>query len=221
MRNLGVTALFAAVILANPAAAEMEVSFYMGTQSSPHAVISGTLDGTAGTAVDRTVAWEGRSFTPPPYYGVRGVYWRESGWGYGLELTHAKVYASDADRTALGLDSLEFTDGHNIITANIHRRWEDRWWNGRLTPFVTAGLGVAVPHVDIQPTGDAHTFGYQLTGPAARLGVGVSIDLTEKISAFTEYQITYSDNKVELDSGGTLETSLVTNALNFGVSYSF
>lgn len=218
MRNLGVKALIAAVILATPAAAEMEVSFYMGSQSVPHSVVTGDI---GGTPVDRTVAWEGKSFTPPPYYGVKAIYWRESGWGYGLELTHAKAYASDADLTALGLDSFEFTDGHNIITANIHRRWEDLWWNGRLTPFVTAGLGVAVPHVDIQPTGEAHTFGYQVTGPAARLGVGVSFDLTERVSAFTEYQMTYSDNKAELDSGGTLETSLITNALNFGLSYSF
>lgn len=218
MRNLGVKALFAAVILATPAAAEMELSFYMGSQSLPHSVLTGDI---GGTSVNRTVEWEGKSFDPPPYYGVKAIYWRDSGWGYGLELTHAKAYASEADQTALGLDRFEFTDGHNIITANIHRRWEDQWWNGRLTPFVTAGLGVAVPHVDIQPTGEARTFGYQLTGPAARLGVGVSIDITERISAFTEYQLTYSDNKAELDSGGTLETSLITNALNFGVSYSF
>lgn len=218
MRKFGVTALFTAVILGSPAAAEMEVSFYLGSQSVPHSVLTGDLD---GTPVDRTITWEGKSFTPPPYYGAKAVYWRDSGWGYGVEFTHAKAYASDADLTALGLDSLEFTDGHNIITANIHRRWEDQWWKGRLTPFVTAGLGIAVPHVDIQPTGEAHTFGYQYTGPAARLGVGISMDLTQRISAYTEYQFTYSDNTVELDSGGTLETSLITNALNFGLSYSF
>lgn len=214
MRNLSVMAAFGAVILATPAAAELEVSFYMGSQSSPHSVVSGAL----GT---ETVKWEGRSFDPPPYYGLRGVYWRDSGWGYGVELTHAKAYASDADRIALGVDRFEFSDGHNIITANIHRRWEGQWWNGRLTPFVTAGVGVAVPHVDIRPTGGAHTFGYQLTGPAARLGAGVSMAITETVSAYTEYQFTYSDNTVDLDSGGTLETRLFTNAINFGVSYSF
>jgi lipid A oxidase len=214
MRNLSVKAACAAVILATPAAAEMELSFYTGTQSSPHSVVSGALG-------SKTVKWEGKSFAPPPYYGLRGTFWRESGWGYGLEFTHAKAYASDADRTALGVDRLEFTDGHNIVTANIHRRWEDQWWNGRLTPFVTAGLGVAVPHVDIRPTGGAHTFGYQFTGPAARLGAGVSIDLTERMSAYAEYQFTVSQNTVDLDSGGTFETRLITNALNFGVSYSF
>lgn len=215
MRKLGVAAAIGAVILATPVAAEIELSFYIGSQSSPHSVVTGAL----GT---QTVKWEGRSFDPPPYYGLRGVYWRDSDWGYGLEMTHAKAYASDADRAALGADRLEFTDGHNIVTANIHRRWQNQWWNGRLTPFVTAGIGVAVPHVDIQPTGGgAHTFGYQLTGPAARLGAGVSMSITDNISAYTEYQFTASDNKVDLDSGGTLETTLFTNAINFGISYSF
>ena len=214
MGHLGAKAAVAAVILATPAAAEMEVSFYLGTQSSPHSTIESPFG-------NQTVEWEGKSFEAPVYYGLRAIYWRESGWGYGVELTHAKAYASDADLASLGVDSLEFTDGHNIITANLHRRWEDQWWNGRLTPFVTAGIGVAVPHVDVQPTGGAHTFGYQLTGPAARLGAGISLDLTDRIATYAEYQITYSDNKADLDSGGTLETSLITNALNFGLTYKF
>jgi len=218
MRSIGVKSLVAAVILATPAAAEMEVSFYIGSQSSPHSTLTGDI---AGTPVNRTIEWDGLSFTAPPYYGLRAIYWKESGWGYGVELTHAKAYASDADRAALGLESLEFTDGHNILTANIHRRWEDLWWNGRLTPFVTAGIGIAVPHVDIEPTGGAHTFEYQFTGPAARLGAGISMALTENISTYAEYQFTFSDNEVDLDGGGTLETELITNAINLGISYSF
>ncbi len=121
----------------------------------------------------------------------------------------------------MGLNNLEFTDGHNIITANIHRRWKDRWWQGRVTPFVTAGIGLAVPHVDIEPVGGPSTFDYQVTGPAARLGAGVSMALTERVSTFAEYQFTYSDNKAKLDGGGTLKTKLITNAINVGISYHF
>jgi lipid A oxidase len=218
MRILQQTALLGAVILATPAAAEVEISGYFGSQTLPHSRLTGDI---ASVPVNRLVEWEGKSFTPPPYYGARAVYWRESGWGWGVELTHAKAYASDVDRTALGVDRLEFSDGHNILTANVHRRWDNQWWNGRLTPFVTAGVGVAVPHVDIQPTGGPRTYGYQLTGAAVRLGAGVSMALTENISAFTEYQFTYSDNTVDLDGGGTLNTELLTNAVNFGLSYSF
>lgn len=219
MRKIGFASVASAMILATPAVAEVELSFYLGSQSLPHSNFTGDI---AGVPVDRTMKLEGRSFEAPPYYGARAVYWRESGWGYGIELTHAKGYASDADRAALNVDRFEFSDGHNIITANIHRRWEDQWWNGRLTPFVTAGVGVALPHVDIQATGSTnHTFGYQLTGPAVRLGAGLSMALTDKISAFGEYQFTYSDNTIDLDGGGTINAALKTNALNFGMSYSF
>ena len=211
-----------AVILAGPVAAEIELSFYIGAQTSPHSRLNGSFNNGGGTTVgDRLITWEGKSFEAPPYYGVKAMYWRDSGWGFGVEMTHAKAYASDADLTALGLDRLEFTDGHNILTANVSRRWDGRWWDGRLSPFVPGGLGVAIPHVDAQPTGLARTFGYQVTGPAARIGAGVSLELNARWDAYAEYQMTYSSNKFDLDSGGTLETDLITNALNIGVTYGF
>lgn len=218
MGKLLATATAASVILATPAFAELEISAYFGSQSLPHSNFTGDF---AGTPFDRTMKLEGRSFDMPPYYGLRGVYWRESGWGYGLEFTHAKGYASDADLAALGADRFEFTDGHNIITANIHRRWEDQWWNGRLTPYVLGGVGIALPHVDIQPTGGAHTFGYQLTGAALRVGAGVSMSISEKMSVFGEYQFTYSQNDISLDGGGSVQADLKTNAINIGLSYAF
>lgn len=218
MRKLLATTAVTSVILATPALAEFEISAYIGTQSLPHSNFSGDF---AGVPFDYTFAPEGRSFDAPPYYGIRGVWWRESGWGYGLEFTHAKAYASDADLIALGADRFEFTDGHNIITANIHRRWEDQWWNGRLSPYVLGGVGIALPHVDILPTGGTHTFGYQLTGAALRVGAGVSMSISEKMSVFGEYQFTYSQNEVSLDGGGTVNADLKTNALNFGLSYAF
>lgn len=219
MRNL-LAAM--AVILAAPAAADVELSFYMGAQTSPHSRLTGSYDAGGGTtAVNRLITWEGKSFEAPPYYGVKAMYWRDGGWGYGVEMTHAKAYASDADLTALGFDRLEFTDGHNILTANISRRWDGRWWNGRLSPFVTGGLGLAIPHVDAQPTGEARTFGYQVTGPAARIGAGVAMEINTRWSAYAEYQMTYSDNSFDLDSGGTLEASIITNALNIGITFGF
>ena len=48
-----------------------------------------------------------------------------------------------------------------------------------------------------------------------------SLFLNENFSIFTEYQFTASDNKVSLRNGGTLNTKLLTNAVNLGVSYNF
>lgn len=219
MKKLMYGLVLGGLILSTPAAAEIEISLYGGYQTTPHSTLSGDV---AGTPVSKYITWEGRSFDPPPYYGARATYWRNDAWGFGVEMTHAKAYASTASM-APEFSSLEFTDGHNIITLNAQRRWKGQWLDGRLTPYVSAGLGIAMPHVDIQPTyaGAPHTFGYQVTGPAAKLGAGLSYAINDRFSVFGEYQFSYSDNTVSLDGGGTLKTTLITNAVNFGLSLNF
>ncbi len=220
MRNVIFKVVTGLVILASPAKAEMELSFYLGSQSSPHSRITGSHPDIG--AIDSLIGWEGRSFEPPPYYGARATWWRNSDWGYGVELTHTKAYAPTAEMAGAGFNRLEFTDGHNILTLNVHRRWKGQWMRGKLTPYVSAGVGVAIPHVDIRvaATG-AHTYGYQLTGPAAKLGAGANYALTDHLGLFAEYQFTWSDNDVELEGGGNLSTRIISNAVNFGISYSF
>jgi lipid A oxidase len=202
--------------LAAPAAAEVELSFYTGTQSAPHSSVSGTYPG--GGSYDSTIAWEGRSFEMPPYYGVRATWWQDNNWGYGVEFSHNKVYANDADRAALGFSRLEFTDGLNLLTVNATKRWPELW--GKFSPYAGAGIGLSIPHVDVEHAG-GKTFEYQATGAAVRLTAGTSYQLNDRFSVFGEYQMTYSQNKADLTGGGTLETNIVTNALNIGVSMSF
>lgn len=208
----------ALVLTGQRAAAEVELSFYSGLQTAPHSIVSVTDDPTLGDT-EFSAKWNGRSFAMPPYYGLRGTWWRTDSFGWGLEFTHDKVYADDATRADNGFNRLEFTDGLNILTLNAVKRWPDRL--GRLTPYAGAGLGIAVPHVDIEPAGGPHTWEYQLTGPAARWFAGVRYDLNDRWSLFGEYQGTYSMNTVALDDGGTLKTNIVTNALNIGVSFGF
>lgn len=217
--TLSILALSAVVALAprTGAAQELELSFYGGTQSSPHSRMSGTRADT--TPFSSFIGWEGKSFAMPPYYGVRATWWRDNDIGWGVELTHAKAYAPAADMPA-GFTRLEFTDGHNILTANIMKRWPGRWASGRLTPFVGAGLGVAVPHVDITENGN-RTYGYQLTGPAAKLMAGVKYDINARWALFTEYQFTWTENEAELAGGGSIKGRILTNALNVGVAVKF
>lgn len=207
-----------AVLSATPALAEMEYSVYAGWQTSPHSRVSGDFPGT-GAAFDALIGWDGKSFAMPPYYGLRGTWWRSENLGFGLEFTHAKVYAPEDERRALGFDRLEFTDGLNLITANVMYRWPDRW--ATLTPYVGAGVGVAVPHVDVETGTGFKTYGYQYTGPAGRLIAGVSYDLSDRYAVFGEYQFTVSNNNADLDGGGSLDTRIITNALNIGLSLRF
>lgn len=192
------------------AQAEVELSFYTGSQSSPHSTITDSVLGTG------RVRWLGKSFESPPYYGLRATWWKSDKWGFGVEVNHAKVYAEN--KAALGYDTLEFTDGLNLITANVFRRFPNA---GRITPYVGGGLGIAVPHVEIQRAGESRTFEYQLTGPAAILVFGASYEINDKWSLFAEYKGSYSRNKAKVDAGGTLTTNIITNALNVGVSFSF
>ncbi|MBS8226998.1 outer membrane protein [Vannielia litorea] len=203
---------------ARPAAAEVELSFYTGYQTAPHSRVEGNYGGSDFSFLSE---WEGRPFEMPPYYGIRATWWRSANLGFGAEFTHTKVYASDATLADNGFDRLELTDGLNIITANVLYRWPGKWASGRLTPYVGAGLGVAVPHVDITPTGGEKTFEYQFTGPAARWMAGASYAINDTWSVFGEYQGTYSANKGDLEGGGEWESNIVTNAINIGLSYNF
>lgn len=203
---------------ASPAMAEMEISIYGGSQSSPHSRVSGSYPGT-GAQYNALIGWEGKSFAPPPYYGARAMWWRRPDLGFGIELTHAKTYAPAAERAAIGFDRMEFSDGHNILTFNVMKRWNDRF--GSFTPYVGAGVGLAIPHVDVSAANGFRSLGYQLTGPAVRGIAGAKFDLNDSWALFGEYQFTYSANKASLPAGGSLNTDIITNAINVGVSFSF
>jgi len=207
------------VTIASSAAAEFELSAYSGWQTAPHSRATGDYPTATGGSFDTLTGWDGKSFEMPPYYGLRGTWWRSPELGFGVEFTHAKVYARPSERPA-GFSRLEFTDGHNVLTFNVTRRWEDQW--GSVSPYVGGGLGLAVPHVDVEhPASGSKTYGYQLTGAAARLTAGVAYPLNDRFSMFGEYQFTYSNNSAELEGGGSLNTEIKTNALNLGLSLNF
>ena len=194
-----------------------EVSFYTGIQEAPHSRVRGTDPGGVGD-FNFLSTWEGRSGDMPPYYGFRATWWRTDRFGWGVEFNHAKVYADDATLAANGFSRLEFTDGLNLLTANAMYRWPNA--QNRFTPYVGFGAGVAIPHVDVETAGGT-TFEYQLTGPAVIWIAGASYAVNDRWSVFGEYKGSYSMNEADLDSGGTLETDIVTNALNLGVSFQF
>ncbi|WP_136634435.1 outer membrane protein [Pseudooceanicola onchidii] len=214
--SLPVAAAAAALTLSQPAQAEVELSFYTGYQTSPHSRITG-VRGSGGGAYSNLIGWQGKSFEMPPYYGVRATWWRDNDIGFGVEFSHNKAYAPAAEMPA-GFTRLEFTDGHNIITANVSKRWTNKW--GSVTPYVSGGLGIALPHVDVTE-GTNRTFGYQLTGPAMRLTAGAKYAFNDQWSVFGEYQFTWSQNSANLAGGGTMEGRILSNALNVGVGFSF
>ena len=76
------------------ASAEISLEIYGGYQSSPHSVVSGDYETNNFEEPLKpfkfTAGWHGKSFSMPPYYGVRITNWSEqSGWG--LDFTHSKA----------------------------------------------------------------------------------------------------------------------------------
>lgn len=215
----GLIAAAGLMATAPQAQAEIEISIYTGVQNAHSNNVTGN-DPTGVGPFDFNASWDGNSLQAPPYYGVRATWWRDDAWGLHLDFTHSKAYASDGTLAATGFQTLEFTDGLNNITLGVSRRWLNQW--GRATPYVGLGAGVAFPHVEVQttPTSDK-TFGYQVTGPNVAWMAGVSYAFSDRWSVFGEYKGTYSWLDADLDGGGSLETQIWTNALNFGVSMSF
>jgi lipid A oxidase len=205
-------------IMNTPAAAfaEVEVSLYGGVQSAPASDISIRGDDVIAND-DFSQDWEGRSADAPVYYGIRATRWQSDTFGYGIDFAHNKIYPKNDDLPA-GYDVLEFTDGINTLTVNAYRRWSGAF--GDVSPYVGGGLGVALPHVEVT-SGTSETFEYQLTGPAATWIAGASYPINDQWSVFGEYKGTFSSNSADLDTGGTLETEVVTNAVNLGVSFNF
>jgi len=100
------------------AQAQFQLSVYGGAQSLPQSDVSGNDLSVGGVgAFDFTAGWDGNSFETPPYYGLRGTWWRSEDFGYFLDFTHSKAYADEETLTTTGFEVLEFTDGINTLTV--------------------------------------------------------------------------------------------------------
>lgn len=199
-----------------PATAEMGLSVYGGFQTAPHSDIE-VSDG-----ADFRAGWEGKSFQTPPYYGLRGTWWMTNlgkpNLGLSVDFTHAKVYADSETLASSGWSHFEFSDGINLLTLNALYRMPIE--GTKFVPYVGAGAGINVPHVEVT-RGSGKTFEYQLGGATVQAQAGVAYDFNENWSAFVEYKGNYSWVDVDIDSGASLKTNILTNAVNVGVSYRF
>jgi lipid A oxidase len=173
-----------------------------------------------GKQDERSVDWDGAAFDMPPYWGVRGTYWLGRSWGLAVEYSHSKALA-DIDFTADGTyDRLEFTDGNNLVLFEVLYRFSPAL-NGRLVPYVGAGAGVTIPHVEVTLDAGTKTYEYQLAGPAAQIMAGLEYKLSPTWSLFSELKLSYSHISADLKGGGELETDLWSPQLAIGLTYRF
>lgn len=190
------------------------------------------------------VSWTDESLQDPPYYGLRVAFYLPQAltWGFAVDYTHAKtilqtnevvhvtgrragVAVNRAERISDTIQGFELSHGHNLLTFNLMCRWfpkgeRDPSWLGRTQPYVGAGVGIAIPHVEVMING-VKTDEYQVTGPAAEGLVGLNFDLIRFVSVFNEYKITYADVTAELHGGRTIAVQPITHHFALGVSLRF
>ncbi|MEL6748213.1 MAG: hypothetical protein AAFO79_10430 [Pseudomonadota bacterium] len=185
----------------------------------------------AGTLALDDVEWIGLPYRNPIYYGARVAHWFQGlPVGGMVDFIHAKAVARNdqtvtvRERDVQGTtvpersatleqvyDKLEFSHGHNLLMLTGLVRLP--FATARLSPYVGAGVGGSIPHVEIQRAGtEARTYGYQLSGWAAQGLVGVELRLQGN-SVFIEYKFSFSPYRPALKDGqgGTLSTDLATH----------
>jgi lipid A oxidase len=243
------TVLGVAVCLANAASAgTLQVSVYGGWNGSFNSDANFTGPNTDWTV--HNIPWDGVSFAKSggaPYYGYRLTYWPTAwhNFGIALDYTHAKIRAvRDAtvsysgtingvnDSTTNGsaqiqdlFDVLEYTDGLNLIFADGLYKLRTV---GMFHPYVGAGLGISIPHVEETGVGGGsgtppfhRTFAYEFGGAAAEGLIGADVQLTKRISVFGEYKLSWAKVDSPLTGGYRIHTTTITNHLLAGLSFSF
>ena len=206
------------ILISSGVIAENVVSIYGGYQVAAESRVIGVDQN--GNVFNFTAQWEGKSFTPSPYYGFRFTHWYENDWGVSLDFTHAKAYADSNTLQKSGFDRLEFSDGLNILTVNAFKRYPSRSHDWVL--YWGVGVGISVPYVHVYPSKNSpRTDGFQLAGAAFQGLVGVTYPIVGAWSLFTELKVNHTINDIDLDEGGNLQTNITTSAINFGVNYSF
>ncbi len=193
-------------------------------------------------------SYQTHDFDSPLYYGARLTYFlsRQSHWGFGLEFFHSKVYldtgssfhvtgtrggapVNDTEPASNTFYDFNCSHGLNYLTADAFYRFfladPDKNFLGRFQPYLGAGLGITIPHVEVELTGLPRFEQYEFGGLGAQAIAGLSFSVTKHIQLFTEYKFTYADlDKLDFSNGitsGNISLDSMANHLVFGASYRF
>ena len=240
-RSAAVNALAGWALLHHAAlAAETLFSAYTGTSYTRDSDLRLTQPGSATDLTLRDVRWDAHPFKPAPYYGLRVThfYERRPNWGAAIDYTHYKIYANTdravrADGMLRGLpigatlpmnqlvQRFEISHGVNVLSINGLYRWLDLpIADGRLRPYVGAGLAYYRPHAENTVGGTPFESGYEASGFGYQLLAGAHYQLTERIGLFAETKFNSGTAKVDI-AGGRAETPLRTFHVVGGISYRF
>ncbi|HXF06130.1 MAG TPA: hypothetical protein VNM72_12065 [Blastocatellia bacterium] len=188
------------------------------------------------------VRFDGRSFDPPLYYGVRGSYFIRglSFLGIEAEFIHLKVYSDPTQpvrvtgrhrgvplerELPLGQIVQEYSISHgaNLLLFNLAARWrmrpnpEDS--RSRFVLATRFGLGPTIPHTESTIEGEQQQQ-YEWGRAAWQWSAGLEFHLWQGLYALGEYKFTRTRQRGQI-VGGFAESLLRTHHGVFGLTYHF
>lgn len=190
----------------------------------------------------RDVEFDGRSFNPPLYYGLRGGYIlpRASFIGVEAEFIHLKVYANaqrqvQASGTLRGtpvngqiqlgqvVQQYSVSHGVNLLLFNVTGRYrlkkDSDTPKGRFIFTGRAGLGPTIPHTESIIEGREQQQ-YELGRLAWQVAGSAEVRLWRGLYFLGEYKFTRTRQRGKIFSGEA-ESLLRTQQGVFGLSYYF
>lgn len=225
---------------AQPARAEWNVGAYLGGTRTQQSFLRVKQPALGASLQFRGVEYDGGSFEPPLYYGLRSGYFFHRRFGVEAEFIHLKVFAQvqrvvEVDGTLRGaaiharvpmntiVGRFSISHGVNLLLGNAVLR-QDFWRPdgeklGRLALSARVGLGGLIPHPESEILGAAEEH-YEAAGPALQVAGGAEFWLWRGLYLLGEYKYTRARPELRV-AAGTAETLLHTHHAVFGLSYHF
>ena len=222
--------------------AQTTLSVYTGTSSTQSSDLRIRQPALGTDAVFRGVRWEGKPFENPLYYGYRITHFLKNrpNLGFGIDFTHYKIYAKTGDvlpvsgtwqgapvneRAPLNQRIQEFSISHGVNTlgVNVYYRFNgratERYPQGRLQPYLGAGINYYILHPENTINGVENEERYQGSGYGLQFLGGAQYGITPRIGFFLEFKYDSGKAKGDTASGGSGETDVRTTHLLGGISY--
>jgi hypothetical protein len=215
------------------ASAQWIVGGYLGANHTQPADVTVERPALGRAFTFHEVAFDGRPFESPQYYGWRvgRLLGARQRFGIELEFIHLKVIARVDDvYRATGLGAVG--PGDSVVMSTIVQRYSmthglnfavinlvSRTPLGQ-TPFtvmVRSGVGPTIPHAETTIDGEPREQ-YESGGLGGHFSAGIEIRTWRFVSAALEYKFTLARPEIEL-AGGTGRTTAATHQVAFGFAF--
>jgi hypothetical protein len=215
-----------------------EAAFYLGAAHTQPSAISVDQPSTSTHATFANVAFIGRSFNAPLYYGARaGKFF--GAFGFEGEFIHLKVVAQDGQTvSASGVAGgsplppsvpLGYVVQHLAISHGVNLALMNFAYRQALPPAgrphthvygtLRAGVGMTVPNTVSTVMAQTHS-GYQAGRAAFQLATGLEAPLGRHFGLFGEYKFTRTHQHNHI-AGGFADLVLRSHHIVFGTRFSY